>query len=127
MIKAKVEQLADIVTGKNIDISFIHHSGHQVDGSDFTRWNSTVDFMCGAVTTFGKLTVVERWSQRSSGGAYRKMCRCRCECGREKLVRYSSLRRGDVKSCGCASRANHYRLTPGEAYLNKLTSQTLRP
>jgi hypothetical protein len=30
-----------------------------------------------------------------------KMWLCRCDCGNEKLIRGSSLRRGTTKSCGC--------------------------
>lgn len=45
----------------------------------------------------GRLTVVRRSGTERSHA----MFACLCECGKEKLVAGSDLRRGVVKSCGC--------------------------
>lgn len=45
---------------------------------------------------FGNLTVISR----ESSGSHAKFL-CRCDCGREIVVRGDSLRRGKTISCGC--------------------------
>jgi hypothetical protein len=47
--------------------------------------------------TFGRLTVVERAEN------YRRLAQwlCECECGGSAVVRGSSLRSGQTRSCGC--------------------------
>ena len=47
---------------------------------------------------FGSLVVLGITDQRSSYGSL--LYRCRCDCGREKLVVGNELRRGHVTSCG---------------------------
>lgn len=48
---------------------------------------------------FGKLTVLEKDnSRKTNSGSY---WLCKCECGKEKSVKSSSLRRGEIQSCGC--------------------------
>lgn len=47
---------------------------------------------------FGSLVVLGITDQRSSYGSL--LYRCRCDCGREKLVVGNELRRGNVTSCG---------------------------
>lgn len=48
---------------------------------------------------FGKLTVIEHYGKiEGKKGHYWK---CLCECGNEKLVEGSCLRKGNTKSCGC--------------------------
>lgn len=47
---------------------------------------------------FGRLTVVENLGHDSKMFA---IWRCRCECGRETIVRGADLRNGHTKSCGC--------------------------
>jgi hypothetical protein len=49
---------------------------------------------------FGLLTVVERF-----GASPRPQWVCRCACGNLTIKDGSRLRRGTVKSCGCATRA----------------------
>ncbi len=51
--------------------------------------------------TFGMLTVIERAGTASGREA---LWLCRCNCGREKLVRSHCLRRGMTRSCGCKKR-----------------------
>jgi AP2 domain len=76
-------------------------------------------------TVFGRLTVIEeaaaRTGARGARGArgYRAML-CRCECGKERVVLLSNLRKGGVKSCGCAhygKKADLSGLKPGEVPL----------
>ncbi len=50
-------------------------------------------------TTFGRLVVVERASGTVGHGGTIKW-RCRCQCGRETIVRGDGLRRGATRSCG---------------------------
>lgn len=74
---------------------------------------------------YGRLTVIaeaERPEKITSTVAYWK---CRCECGKETIVRGAALRNGRVLSCGClakerASEVNLKPLLPGEHY-GKLT------
>lgn len=49
--------------------------------------------------TFGRLTVLEKDKKRkTNSGSY---WICQCECGNIKSVKSSSLRRGEITSCGC--------------------------
>ena len=47
---------------------------------------------------FGRLTVVTRAKNTKNG-----QCRwlCKCDCGKEKIVRTTHLTSGKIKSCGC--------------------------
>lgn len=48
---------------------------------------------------FNKLTVLSRDTERKAKGSSYWICRC--DCGKIKSVKSSSLRRGEIKSCGC--------------------------
>jgi hypothetical protein len=48
---------------------------------------------------FGKLTALEYTEQRNKDG--KRLWRCSCDCGNEKLVPAASLKNGSTKSCGC--------------------------
>lgn len=50
---------------------------------------------------FGKLLVIEEVG-RNNGVIWK----CKCECGKETIVRSSHLRSGQVKSCGCTRSAS---------------------
>lgn len=52
---------------------------------------------------FGKLTAL----QRVKNDGKRVMWKCRCECGREVIVRAYHLTSGHSKSCGCIKRKNN--------------------
>jgi hypothetical protein len=52
--------------------------------------------------TFGRLTVVALDPVRDNGG--KRRWRCVCDCGAEKVVMRSSLRKGTTVSCGCSKR-----------------------
>lgn len=66
------------------------------------HWNSNKadKKMIGQV--FGFLTVLYKTDERDNRNVVWK---CRCECGSEVGVRYSSLKAGDKKSCGCKTKA----------------------
>lgn len=72
----------------------------------------------------GKLTALKELQERDKNRYVKWLCKC--ECGKEKIVTASQLKRGAVKSCGClhskASRKNG-KLTQkkkGEASFNAL-------
>jgi hypothetical protein len=48
--------------------------------------------------TFGRLTAIERVYIPFASHA---MWKCKCDCGTEKVIAGSSLRRGNIRSCGC--------------------------
>lgn len=50
---------------------------------------------------FGRLVVVEDGGYSASG--HTRLCRCICDCGNEKDINASSLKRGTTVSCGCYS------------------------
>lgn len=54
---------------------------------------------------FGKLTVVERAGNTSSG---RTTWRCRCDCGKMVVVRSDKLKDGSTRSCGCLAIPNRW-------------------
>lgn len=47
---------------------------------------------------YGRLTVLEKFDVQGTHARYR----CRCECGRETIVRGAELRIGSTKTCGGA-------------------------
>lgn len=52
---------------------------------------------------FGKLTVIcEDTPKKTSKGHNIRMCKCRCDCGKEISVRMSYLKSGHTISCGCS-------------------------
>lgn len=62
---------------------------------------------------FGKWTVIERGNNRGNVATWL----CRCECGTEREVPGTRLRKNTSKSCGC----QHYqKLAYGEAAFNRL-------
>ena len=53
---------------------------------------------------FGKLTVMERAEdKRSQNGRNHIMYICKCDCGKQVVVKAENLRSGNTKSCGCLS------------------------
>ena len=53
---------------------------------------------------WGRYTII---AYDHTDGSYNKYYLCRCQCGNERIVPYSSLKTGDAKSCGCLSREVH--------------------
>ena len=106
-----------------------------VDGSSLTRGNSkscgcfprprTVIEMVGE--KFGRLLVIEEAGRIDGLAAWL----CKCDCGTQKIIRGSSLRKGQSRSCGCLTKEvkeirhdNMY--PPGEAGLNNFICQNKR-
>lgn len=54
--------------------------------------------------SFGRLTAIAPTRERSNDGGV--LWLCRCECGKELLVKATYLTQGHTKSCGCLSREN---------------------
>jgi hypothetical protein len=52
---------------------------------------------------FGRLTVLHVSNRRDPNGS-RRCSTCVCTCGKKKVVRNQSLRRGSSQSCGCLVR-----------------------
>lgn len=48
---------------------------------------------------FGRLTVIEK--APSVGKCTNARWRCKCDCGNEVVIRSTTLRKGESKSCGC--------------------------
>ena len=57
---------------------------------------------------FGRLLVTERKGSNSHGCT---LWKCKCDCGKETLVKTSSLKNGKTRSCGCLQAET--RLTAG--------------
>ena len=57
---------------------------------------------------FGRLTVIERTPDKTTGVKPRVMWRCRCDCGKEVVVRSESITSGHTVSCGCKTRKHGF-------------------
>lgn len=55
---------------------------------------------------FGNLTVIRESGRIKDGKGTRIIWLCNCSCGKQKLVRGSSLSQGLTKSCGCLAKQN---------------------
>ena len=44
----KLERARALVSKKQLELTLVHHDGHQTDDSDFTRWNARADALCDA-------------------------------------------------------------------------------
>lgn len=49
---------------------------------------------------FGKLTIIKRVENDKNN---RTQYLCKCDCGKEKIIRGSSITSGNTRSCGCLS------------------------
>jgi len=76
----------------------------------YDRWNPRD--LTGS--RFGRLTVLELYSRRT-GTARRTRWRCRCECGKIRIVIDHNLICGSTKSCGCWNRSGIARIRHGQA------------
>ncbi len=81
-------------------------------GTDMTGWK------------FGRLTALGPTRRILFRKATQILWLCRCECGTEKEVRGSDLRRGAQVSCGCCMREHQAKIkrTHGQARLGHVTS-----
>ena len=62
---------------------------------------------------FKNLTVIA-YSHKDPYGSL--MWRCRCDCGKETIVRSTSLRKGQIESCGCRSKSRKHGLHRHKLY-----------
>lgn len=53
---------------------------------------------------FGRLTVLERAPNKTTGAKPKVMWRCQCDCGNETVVTGYALKGGTTVSCGCKKR-----------------------
>lgn len=53
---------------------------------------------------FGRLVAVERVEAPEGASQQQAYWRCKCDCGKEKVVASAVLRRGNTRSCGCLKR-----------------------
>lgn len=53
---------------------------------------------------FGRLTVLNRAPDKTTGKKPKVMWRCRCDCGNETIVTGYALKQGTTVSCGCKTR-----------------------
>lgn len=54
---------------------------------------------------FGRLTVLEEVEPRVCGKQRQRAFSCRCDCGKETVVKLLNMRQGVTQSCGCIKRA----------------------
>lgn len=47
-VQSKIDALRLVIKTKRLTVHYIHHAGHQRDGSAFTRWNAEADALCTA-------------------------------------------------------------------------------
>jgi len=61
---------------------------------------------------FGRLTVIRRSYPNGNSGEPRWLCKC--ECGKETVVKGACLRKGEIRSCGCLRKelARNRRILP---------------
>ena len=59
---------------------------------------------------FGKLTVCEMLYGYKKEGTKKPLtyCRCKCDCGKEKIILASNLKKGVTVSCGCFEEQSRY-------------------
>ena len=50
---------------------------------------------------YGKLTAISMFRKKDSKGINREYWKCKCDCGKETVVKGVALKSGNVKSCGC--------------------------
>lgn len=82
-----------------------------MDHSQYTLSKNSIDI---TGQRFGKLVALER-----AGRVKRvSLWLCRCDCGREKVIRYGNLASGHTQSCGCSWREAKIKrnTTHGRAY-----------
>jgi len=65
---------------------------------------------------YGRLIVTKEAGRARWGNV---LWRCVCDCGNMVVIRGSSLRSGNTKSCGCLRQENPGMLPPGQANFNK--------
>jgi len=73
---------------------------------------------------FGRLTVIKRSYPNDKLNSV--MWLCKCDCGKEKIIRGNSLKCGLTKSCGCLMKDYYCRLKSGLANMHEVMSRYKR-
>lgn len=50
---------------------------------------------------FGKLVILETFQRKRPSGVNVRYCKCKCDCGNEKIISFEHIRKGHTTSCGC--------------------------
>lgn len=53
---------------------------------------------------FGKLVILETFQRQQPSGRNVRYCRCKCDCGNEKVISFEHLRNRHTTSCGCVQK-----------------------
>lgn len=72
-----------------------------------------IEISVGSRVADTKLTVVEELPRVQSGRKYRRVFRCVCDCGNERVIRLDHLRSGHSTSCGCYVDPESFKKRPG--------------
>jgi len=59
---------------------------------------------------FGRLTVISFFEAPKINGQHKAMWLCRCSCGKEKIIRATTLKSGHALSCGCFQQEERVRI-----------------
>lgn len=59
---------------------------------------------------YGRLMAISCHGEIKTCGNRQLVWLCKCDCGKEVIVRGVSLRRGDTQSCGCLQKEHAYKL-----------------
>lgn len=98
-----------------------HDFGYNIDaGANDNTYNS-LDL---TGLKFGRWSVLSL--AKTPEGAVGRHWNCRCECGKEKIIRQCNLTRGLTQSCGCLSREINSQITPNQVIANDGTTITLQ-
>lgn len=73
----------------------------QTSGSIIGKRECRKKYVDIAGQKFGKLTVIRKADAPNKGNQRAALWLCRCECGKEKVMRGTSIRFGTSRSCGC--------------------------
>lgn len=74
---------------------------------------------------FGRLVAIEHAGRVVNKNGFRTtLWRCKCDCGKESIVRYPLLVSGNTRSCGCWERENKERMV-SIAHANNLKSASV--
>ena len=66
---------------------------------------------------FGMLTAIEQCGKTGSKGNYKRLWKCKCDCGNETFVTLSDLRTSNTISCGCS------KISHGEYYIMSILKE----
>lgn len=73
------------------------------------RLKNVIDYSSYVGARYGHVTIIGLLPREFDAAGHIKPARCKavCDCGKEFEPRINSLRRGDIRSCGCAKKNPH--------------------